>query len=222
MLHQTLGSNSSFMALACHGKRRITRPARLAGRSCGRGDGASLTRAEQATGPTLGHYEPSAERQQGWRCQSPVRGGEVPILSAGSCRREWNRAEAGALGCPAPPNPAWPPRPPALRPKPRLPRRICPALEEAGASERAPRGPATGSAASGSRQEAIGAGGTGLGCLSPWLPLRHLLPRAWPTRPSLPHSPHAEEGRKARLEARGRLQRPLETLRDALCERSSG
>ena len=37
-----------------------------------------------------------------------------------------------------------------------------------------------------------------------------------------PHSPHAEKARSGRLEARGRLQRAPETLRDALCERSSG
>jgi hypothetical protein len=97
-------------------------------------------------------------------------------------------------GLPRPAQPRLASRPPPLR----LCWRICPALPGGMRLQRAPpEDPPTGSAASGSRQEAIRAGGTGLGCLSPYLPLRHLLPRAWPTRPSLPHSPHAEEARHA-------------------------
>ena len=149
-------------------KRRSTRPAWSGGRSCGRGDGASRTRAEQATGPTLGHYELSAERQQGWGFWSPVWRQE-PVLSAGSCRREWNRAEAGALGCPAPPNPAWPPglRPSGLRAS-------ALAGGDAPPSMRAPEDPPAGSAASGSGQEAIRAGARRPGRTIQRFPLRHL------------------------------------------------
>jgi hypothetical protein len=89
----------------------------------------------------------------------------VPILSAGSCRREWNRAEAGALGCPAQPRLAS--RPPPLR----LCWRICPALTGGVSLQRAPpEDPPTGSAASGSRQEAIRAGAT-----RPGRTARHIL-----------------------------------------------
>jgi hypothetical protein len=99
----------------------------------------------------------------------------VPILSAGSCRREWNRAEAGALGCPAPPNPAWRS---GVRPS-------GPSFGSAGGPAPAPGGmrlqrappedPPTGSAASGSRQEAVRAGGTRPGRTTRHIPLRHLL-----------------------------------------------
>lgn len=78
-------------------------------------------------------------------------------------------------GLPCPAQPRLASRPPPLRPEPRLTRRICPALTRGVSLQRAPpEDPPTGSAASGSRQEAVRAGGTGLGRTARHIPLRHL------------------------------------------------